>query len=367
MKNAEIKQYAKSKLKGNLVTVVAILIIQGVITAAVAGLTNILSVIILPIVAGPLAVGACRCMLSLSRGEKVDVAQVFDGFRTVKDAALLHFMRNLLVFLWSLLLVVPGIIAGYSYSMVFFIMADNPGITYGEALEKSKKSMYGNRMKLFMLQLSFFGWMLLVMVTFGLAAFYVTPYFNMTLCVFYNQLIYGNPEGRGGYLPPENAGQYHQEHGAYYQAPVHYEKPVEQKEQSKPEETSFAGATTLLSSPTGNATTVLSNVMEKQMGLFSGFGNGLAGKIYSLEDGQVYYVGRESTQCGILVEDEDGSVSRCHCAIQYIAEQGSYYVTDFSSNGTFVNGERIPQNQPILVHAGDTVMIGARGNGFKLG
>ena len=394
MKRTEIKQYAKSALKGNLVTLLAVVFVQGFILAAVTGLpavfmqrlivpavigcpvdfvqelilaavtgfTTIFSAVVVPVSAGPLALGGCRCVLAVCRGEKAKVSLLFEGFRTIKNGALLYFMRNLLVLLWTMLLIIPGIIAGYNYSMAFFLMSEDATLSYDQALKKSKQVMQGHKMELFALQLSFIGWYFLIPITLGLAALYVVPYLNVTLGAFYNCLVHGDPAGgqqrdvQNGMLQPA----IHQEY--YY-----INEPTPQTSPGVAGDNSFAGATTILSSSAGTATTVLSNPQETPMGLFTGIGPGLGDKLYSLVNGQVYYVGRESTQCGILVEEQDASVSRCHCAIEYVPAEGGYYVTDLSSNGTFVNGQRIPRNQRTLVHVGDTIAIGNNGNGFRLG
>ena len=91
-------------------------------------------------------------------------------------------------FLWSLLLVIPGIIKAYAYSMSFYILADNPELTASEALAKSQSLMRGHKMELFILELSFIGWFFLIGLTFGLAAIYVAPYMEATMANFYNSI-----------------------------------------------------------------------------------------------------------------------------------------------------------------------------------
>ena len=72
--------------------------------------------------------------------------------------------------------------------MSFYILADNPELTAREALSKSKEMMNGHKWDLFVLQLSFFWWYLLVGITFGIAAIYVTPYISATTANFYNSI-----------------------------------------------------------------------------------------------------------------------------------------------------------------------------------
>ncbi len=90
--------------------------------------------------------------------------------------------------LWSLLFVIPGIMASYSYAMAPFIMAENPDISANDAIKASKEMMQGNRLELFSLDLTFIGWNLLALVTLGISTLFVTPYHNQAHAVFYEDL-----------------------------------------------------------------------------------------------------------------------------------------------------------------------------------
>jgi uncharacterized membrane protein len=72
--------------------------------------------------------------------------------------------------------------------MSFYILAENPGMTAREALNESKRIMHGHKADYFVLSLSFIGWILLVSVTFGIAAIYVGPYVAATTANFYNAI-----------------------------------------------------------------------------------------------------------------------------------------------------------------------------------
>ena len=98
------------------------------------------------------------------------------------------------VFLWSLLLVVPGIIKGYAYSQAFYLLNDNKKLGYKEALEESEKMMDGHKWELFVLQLSFIGWSLLAVLTCGIGFLWLTPYMNTTLANYYEDLKKGGKE-----------------------------------------------------------------------------------------------------------------------------------------------------------------------------
>ena len=109
-----------------------------------------------------------------------------------KNVTKTMFMRDLYIFLWSLLFVVPGIIKTYEYRMVDYILSENPEMNYSEALALSSKMMKGNKWKAFVLDLSFIGWDILSSMTFGiLDIFYVMPYKMSTNAALYEAIKYG--------------------------------------------------------------------------------------------------------------------------------------------------------------------------------
>ena len=99
------------------------------------------------------------------------------------------FLRSLYIFLWSLLLIIPGIIKSYEYMMVPYIIAENPDIDSKEAFAMSKRMMEGQKWNAFILQLSFIGWGILTIMTCGiLGVFYVNPYYYLTEAGLYSAL-----------------------------------------------------------------------------------------------------------------------------------------------------------------------------------
>ncbi|MPN61797.1 hypothetical protein SDC9_209541 [bioreactor metagenome] len=122
-------------------------------------------------------------------------------------------MMTIFVILWSLLLIVPGIIAAIRYSMCFYILADNPDIGIMEALNESKRMMRGNKWKYFCLNLSFIGWGLLCICTVGIGFLWLTPYVETSVIAFYDiangslrpaRHIDWNPENPGSPENPES-------------------------------------------------------------------------------------------------------------------------------------------------------------------
>ncbi len=113
------------------------------------------------LVRGAFSYGLCLYFLNYMRTRVTDTALVFEGFSHFLRAFLVNLIAAIKVFLWSLLFVIPGILAALRYSMSFFVMADHPELTAGECIEESKNIMSGNKMKYFILQLSFIGWAIL--------------------------------------------------------------------------------------------------------------------------------------------------------------------------------------------------------------
>lgn len=136
---------------------------------------------------GPLMLGGAIFYLAFVRG-KPKISQLFDGFQNFATSMCVYLLSMLYIVLWSLLLIVPGIIAAFSYSMAYYIINDDDSISASEALAKSKKMMDGNKWKYFCLQWRFFGWYLLALLTCGLGVFAVIPYLYVSNVQFYEDI-----------------------------------------------------------------------------------------------------------------------------------------------------------------------------------
>ncbi|MDD4310533.1 MAG: DUF975 family protein [Candidatus Cloacimonetes bacterium] len=140
------------------------------------------------ILSGPFSLGLAIIFLRVSRDESIDIAMLFKGF----DDFMRSFVAGLLVaiytLLWTLLLIIPGIIVGISYSQTFFILSENPTLTPSEAIQRSKEMMQGHKSRFFMLSLSFIGWFILGVVTMGIAFLWIGSYYSTALAVFYLDL-----------------------------------------------------------------------------------------------------------------------------------------------------------------------------------
>ena len=108
-----------------------------------------------------LSAGFVLYCMAVRRGERAEYLTLFDGFSFVGKLIMLNIVTGFFVFLWLMLFIVPGIIAAYRYSFARYNLYENPGIGVMEALEMSKRQTLGYKSQLFMLDLSYFGWILL--------------------------------------------------------------------------------------------------------------------------------------------------------------------------------------------------------------
>ena len=137
----------------------------------------------------PLRVGGSRFYLHNihSKGEFGDLGFAFQY--QYGNVVKVMFFRDLYIWLWSLLFIIPGVIKGLQYRMVPYLLADNPELTTDEALALSRKMMDGEKMNAFVLDLSFIGWDILSSLTLGILGFlWVNPYQDATNAELYTAL-----------------------------------------------------------------------------------------------------------------------------------------------------------------------------------
>ena len=136
-----------------------------------------------------IGVGYKRFNLDLvDRQEDPAINTMFSYFKFWKTTAAANLLQGLYVFLWSLLFIIPGIVASYSYAMTGYILSEHPELTASEAIERSKQMMEGNRTRLFCLRFSFIGWELLSALTLGIGGLWLTPYKQAAEASFYREI-----------------------------------------------------------------------------------------------------------------------------------------------------------------------------------
>ena len=137
---------------------------------------NIIQIVLLPIAWG----FEIMFLRNIRKEEKeLDLGEMFEGFKDYARILLTNLLRAVYTLLWMLLLIIPGFIKAYSYSMTNYILKDDPDLKYNSAIEKSMAMMEGHKMDLFLLDLSMIGWAILSVITCGIGFLFLTPY-NMT-------------------------------------------------------------------------------------------------------------------------------------------------------------------------------------------
>lgn len=140
------------------------------------------------LIGGVLQLGYARFLLKQHDGKALDFNDLFSQFDRFGTGFAQDFLRTLYTFLWSLLLIVPGIIAALSYAMTPFILEEHPELTASEAIARSKALMDGHKMDLFILNLTFLGWDILCALTANIGHLFLNPYKNAAYAVFYREI-----------------------------------------------------------------------------------------------------------------------------------------------------------------------------------
>lgn len=182
-----VKERAKAMLRQCWGTSIGVLVLYGVLLSAIAALTFGLGEFFL---APPLLVGVTMFFLGVWRGEQPLFETLFGGFRRYAQSLVGILWMYLWTFLWSLLFILPGIIKAYAYSMTPYLLADYPDLDPRKALKVSMAITAGHKAEIFVMHLSFFGWMLLSAFTLGiLQIVYVGPYMQIAMSGQYESLL----------------------------------------------------------------------------------------------------------------------------------------------------------------------------------
>ncbi|HPD89606.1 MAG TPA: DUF975 family protein [Oscillospiraceae bacterium] len=179
---------------------------------AAIGFAMVISYGYMAFVALPLQVGMRRYFME-NRGFKSAFGRLFWAFG---HGSYLHivkimFIRELKIFLWSLLFVIPGIIKSYEYYMIPYILSENPNISMDRAFELSRRMTQGEKWEIFVMELSFIGWYVLCAFTCGIGFYFLMPYIEASRAELY-EVMREKAHGLGfsdfGELPGYMPGQY---------------------------------------------------------------------------------------------------------------------------------------------------------------
>lgn len=127
-------------------------------------------------------------MVNFVTDKSYEFGQVFSKFKNWKQILITYWHRMIMLVLYTLLLIIPGLIKGFAYALVPYILADDNEMTSTEILKLSEKMMDGHKMDLFVLSLSFIGWHFLAIFTFGLLELWIIPYQRTAITKFLNDI-----------------------------------------------------------------------------------------------------------------------------------------------------------------------------------
>lgn len=197
MNRSELKSRAKESLKGKYGEAIKLYLLYILIAYASSfvialfvsneNLYSILELIVSFAIMG-LYLGYYSFFLKVSRNEEVTYKELFNKTNLFWFSMGITLLTGIFVFLWTLLFIIPGIIAAFGYSMVYFVALDNPELGAMDVLKKSKEIMQGHKMDYFILSFSFIGWAFLSIFTFGILNLWLAPYMQVTYANFYNEI-----------------------------------------------------------------------------------------------------------------------------------------------------------------------------------
>jgi len=207
-KNQDYKNAALAALKGNWAPSLVVTIVFLLISACLAGPLYAIDPSLYPkmyigfaggltlaelLVLMPLQVGYDNTFKELYvSGDNRLTANMFSlGFRKYFKVIVTYLLYGLLVMMGLLLLIIPGIILSFAYALVPYILVDEPDLSIGDTLKRSRLLMKGHKFDLFYLELSFIGWALLGILTLGIGYLWLIPYIYTSVGVFYKDIVNG--------------------------------------------------------------------------------------------------------------------------------------------------------------------------------
>ncbi len=177
----DFRQAARQKLAGYWITALLVSLLFTFLNGALQA--TFIGFILL---GGPLWYGINSYYLAVIRWQRPGVGVLFEGLnRCFGTSIAVYLLCSIFTILWSLLFVIPGIVKSYSYAMAPFILADHPDMDAIEVIDESRAMMVGNKWRLFCLDMSFFGWFLLCILTLGIGSLWLAPYMGCTRAQFY--------------------------------------------------------------------------------------------------------------------------------------------------------------------------------------
>lgn len=177
MTRQEAKRQALDNLKGNWGYAILISFLYTILMAVLGSAWGIGSLLL----GSALTIGLYYAYINGSITHQYKIEDLFFGFKDgLSNRIILSLLKNVFVFLWSILFIIPGIVKTYSYSLAEYISLQNKDLTWKECIDESRRLMDGHKWEMFMLDLSFIGWIILCVFTFGVGTLFLNPYRQAT-------------------------------------------------------------------------------------------------------------------------------------------------------------------------------------------
>lgn len=201
---ADAKELIRSNRRSVLVTTGIYLLISLAIAGVDAAFTHFeipmaaFVTVLVSLITCVLTAGYVVFCMGIRQGEDMPWSSLFDGFGFAGKVVVLNLLMYLYIMLWTMLFVIPGIIAAYRYRFALYNLMENPDLSPSQAIALSKIQTNGMKMQLFTLDMSFIGWALLATLTAGILGIYLTPYMQLADLGYYEvgkQVISPFPDG----------------------------------------------------------------------------------------------------------------------------------------------------------------------------
>ena len=218
MTRQQIKEMAKAQLGDKIfgnkwLIAVVVIVIQIALSQLVNFIPGVGQIAAL-LISGPVSYGVSAMFLKQTRnGQTMDIVDIFNGFKyDFSNTFLIGLMTFIFTILWSLLLVIPGIVKSYAYSMAMYVKVDHPDYDWKKCIDESQRMMSGHKGELFVLDLSFIGWMIVGAFCCGVGTFWVRAYMEASHAQFYENLrrteLASAPQFNAQYNPQFNDPQF---------------------------------------------------------------------------------------------------------------------------------------------------------------
>ena len=178
MQRKQAKRRALETLKYRWGEAIVVSLLYSIILAALSSVIGVGGLLFGSI----LLIGYYTILIEASINKKFNIEKIISGLNgdTLSTRIVLSVIKNIYIFLWSLLFIIPGIVKSYAYYLAEFIAMENPEMSASDCLRKSQELMDGHKKELFVLDLSFIGWHILCMFSFGIGYLFLAPYIAQT-------------------------------------------------------------------------------------------------------------------------------------------------------------------------------------------